>query len=121
MGESALVVLAVANPVRDRLDGREPFCALAGRVVRGYLSVCWNCLLSSNEETYCPSWAKLSPGRIDWKRQKGRVSVFIYIVAIPLSFLQTWIACACYAMVAIMWLLPDPRIEKKLGNEPLGL
>jgi hypothetical protein len=42
------------------------------------------------------------------------------MAAVPLSFLQPWIACACYAMVAIMWLLPDPRIEKKLGNEPLA-
>jgi uncharacterized membrane protein len=52
--------------------------------------------------------------------RKGRVSLFIYIVAVPLSFLQPWIACACYAIVAVIWLLPDPRIEKKLGNEPLG-
>jgi hypothetical protein len=48
------------------------------------------------------------------------VSLVIYMTAVPLSFLQPWIACACYVMVAIMWLLPDPRIEKTLGKEPLG-
>jgi uncharacterized membrane protein len=52
--------------------------------------------------------------------RKGRASLVIYIAAIPLSFVQPWIACACYVMVAIMWLLPDPRIERKLGKESLG-
>jgi uncharacterized membrane protein len=47
---------------------------------------------------------------------KGTVSLVVYATAIPLSFVQPWIACACYVMVAIMWLLPDPRIEKALGQ-----
>ena len=38
----------------------------------------------------------------------------VYAVAIPLSFVRPWIACACYVLVAVMWLLPDPRIEKAL-------
>jgi hypothetical protein len=29
---------------------------------------------------------------------------------------QPWIAFACYVMVAVMWLLPDPRIEKTIGQ-----
>ena len=45
---------------------------------------------------------------------KGKASLVIYLVAIPLSFLQSWVACGCYVLVAIMWLLPDPRIEKSL-------
>ena len=48
--------------------------------------------------------------------RKGKVSVVFYAVAIPLAFVRPWIACACYVMVAIMWLLPDPRIEKALGQ-----
>jgi uncharacterized membrane protein len=46
--------------------------------------------------------------------RKGMVSLVAYIAAIPLSFVQPLIACACYAMVAIMWLVPDPRIEKTM-------
>jgi uncharacterized membrane protein len=46
--------------------------------------------------------------------RKGRVSLVVYAVAIPLSFVLPWIACACYVVVAIMWLIPDPRIEKAL-------
>jgi uncharacterized membrane protein len=49
--------------------------------------------------------------------KKGMVSVVIYAAAIPLSFVQPWIACACYALVAIIWLVPDPRIERTLDRE----
>ena len=45
----------------------------------------------------------------DWK---GTVSVVVYVLAIPLAFVRPWLACACYAFVALMWLLPDRRIEK---------
>ena len=43
--------------------------------------------------------------------RKGRLSIAIYVVAIPLAFVNTWIAYACYGLVALMWLLPDRRIE----------
>ena len=48
--------------------------------------------------------------------RKGALSIVVYTAAIPLSFVQPWIACACYVMVAVMWLLPDPRIEKAIGQ-----
>ena len=48
--------------------------------------------------------------------KKGIASVLIYAAAIPLSFVQPWIACACYALVAVIWLIPDPRIEKTLDQ-----
>ena len=48
--------------------------------------------------------------------KKGKASVVIYAAAIPLSFVQPWIACACYALVAIVWLVPDPRIERALNE-----
>jgi uncharacterized membrane protein len=47
----------------------------------------------------------------DWK---GTVSVFVYMLAIPLAFVRSWLACALYIFVAFMWLLPDRRIEKHL-------
>jgi uncharacterized membrane protein len=47
--------------------------------------------------------------------RKGRVSMVVYIVAIPLAFLRPLLACLCYALVAIMWLIPDRRIEKAIG------
>ena len=47
----------------------------------------------------------------DWK---SRVSLLVYLLGIPLAFVRPWLACGCYTSVAIMWLLPDPRIEKHM-------
>ena len=46
---------------------------------------------------------------------KGKISVVFYIVAIPLSFLRPSLACAVYVLVAVMWLIPDRRIENVLA------
>jgi uncharacterized membrane protein len=46
---------------------------------------------------------------------KGKVSLAVYAAAIPVAFLETWAACALYVLVAIMWLIPDRRIEKALS------
>lgn len=48
--------------------------------------------------------------------RKGRVSMVVYIGAIPLAFLWPLLACLCYALVAVMWLIPDRRIEKAIGS-----
>jgi uncharacterized membrane protein len=45
---------------------------------------------------------------------KGRVSLVIYTAAIALAFVNTGISLAMYVFVAIMWLIPDRRIEKTL-------
>jgi uncharacterized membrane protein len=42
---------------------------------------------------------------------KGRLSVVLCLVAIPLAFLKSWIAYGLYVVVAVMWLIPDRRIE----------
>jgi len=47
---------------------------------------------------------------------KGNISLAIYFVAIPISFLNPLISCGLYVAVAIMWLAPDRRIEKALGE-----
>ena len=49
---------------------------------------------------------------------KGKVSPLVYLAAIPLAFARPWIACALYVLVALIWLVPDPRIEKTLVSEP---
>ncbi len=43
---------------------------------------------------------------------KGKISLLIYASAIPLSFIHTALAWTLYILVAIMWLVPDRRIEK---------
>ena len=48
---------------------------------------------------------------------KGKISIVIYAAAIPLAFVKPWIAGAGYVIVAICWLIPDPRIEKRVRVE----
>jgi uncharacterized membrane protein len=48
--------------------------------------------------------------------RKERISLVLYSAAIPLAFLRPWIAVVLYSTVAIMWLVPDPRIEGKLAG-----
>jgi len=46
---------------------------------------------------------------------KGKISVVIYVMAIPLAFVHPLIAASLYILVAIMWLVPDKRFERILN------
>jgi uncharacterized membrane protein len=46
---------------------------------------------------------------------KGKLSATLYAIAIAMSFVRQWIAFALYVLVALMWLVPDRRIESKLS------
>jgi TMEM175 potassium channel family protein len=48
------------------------------------------------------------------KDRKGLASVLIHFVALPICFVEPAVSCAAYVLVLVMWLLPDPRIEKCL-------
>ena len=45
---------------------------------------------------------------------KGKLSSAVYVVAVALAFFEPWIAVALYGLVALMWLVPDRRIERIL-------
>jgi uncharacterized membrane protein len=47
---------------------------------------------------------------------KGKISALIYIIGIALAFVSPWLSIAMYALVALMWLIPDRRIEKALAE-----
>jgi uncharacterized membrane protein len=47
---------------------------------------------------------------------KGKISLALYAVAIPVAFLNQWISDALYVIVALMWLVPDQRIESALNE-----
>jgi uncharacterized membrane protein len=49
----------------------------------------------------------------DWK---GKLSPALYLAAIPLAFVSSWIASAIYIFVALLWFVPDPRIERVLAK-----
>ena len=48
---------------------------------------------------------------------KGKLSTAIYVAAIPLAFIHPLIAYALYVVVVLIWLVPDPRIEKRLSQK----
>ena len=50
------------------------------------------------------------------KDVKGIASMVLYAIAIALAFVTPWLAGAIYVLVAIMWLVPDPRIEHQLAK-----
>jgi uncharacterized membrane protein len=48
---------------------------------------------------------------------KGKISVVLYLVAIPLAFVHQLLSDAIYALVALSWLIPDRRIEQRFAEE----
>jgi uncharacterized membrane protein len=65
--------------------------------------------------------AQQGPGSIlaaavgrDWK---GKLSPVCYLVAIPLASLNPWIAMSLYIFIALLWLIPDRRIERVLKDQ----
>lgn len=52
------------------------------------------------------------------KDRKGVLSIVLYAVAIPLGFFFHWIAHSIYVLVALIWLVPDRRIEVLSAHEP---
>ena len=48
---------------------------------------------------------------------KGKLSPLFYLSGIALSFVQPWLACALYVLVALAWLVPDRRIESRIERQ----
>ena len=50
---------------------------------------------------------------------KGKLSLVLYVLAIALSFWSQWLSQGIYILVALIWLVPDPRIENAMSaNDP---
>jgi hypothetical protein len=47
---------------------------------------------------------------------KGKVSPGLYLTGIALAFVSSWLALAVYTAVAVMWLVPDRRVEHYLES-----
>jgi len=93
VGQPASAVLAVAVSVRHRLDGRESLRRYPFRAL-------WRCAAGG-----------------DWK---GKLSPFVYVLGIISTFLWTWVGQALYVAVALLWLVPDRRIERSLHRNGAG-
>lgn len=51
----------------------------------------------------------------DWK---GKISPILYLSAIPLAFVSPWISNGIFIVVALIWFVPDTRIERVVDKEP---
>ncbi len=51
---------------------------------------------------------------------KGKISPVLYVLAIGAAFLRPWLAATIYVVVALMWLVPDRRIERAIEGEPVA-
>jgi uncharacterized membrane protein len=72
----------------------------------------------------CAIIAQQGPGSLlataigsDWK---GKLSPVLYLLAILLAFVSPWIANGVYTLVALLWLIPDRRIERTLAKRERG-
>lgn len=50
------------------------------------------------------------------KDKKGILSLLMYSVGVAVSLRWPWVAYAIYVLVALMWLVPDPRIERRMAG-----
>ena len=50
--------------------------------------------------------------------RKGRISIAAYVTAIAVSFCAPYVSDVLYVTVALIWLVPDPRIERVVGHPP---
>jgi uncharacterized membrane protein len=47
---------------------------------------------------------------------KGKITALLYVTGILLAFVRTWMADAVYVLVALMWLVPDRRVEHAVAG-----
>lgn len=51
--------------------------------------------------------------KITQRGTKEHLSILVYIISVPLAFLNSWISIACFIFVAVLWVIPDRRLERQ--------
>ncbi len=77
-----------------------------------YANLCWLLIREEGPD----SKLAIALGR-DWK---GRLSIGIYAVAIAMAFYKPWLGLTLYALVSVIWFIPDRRIEKAVASASIG-
>ena len=52
------------------------------------------------------------------KDRKGKISLAAYLLALALSFFAPWVSIALFVTVAVIWFIPDRRVERVIVDEP---
>ena len=116
MGQLVPVVLTVAVPVRHRMEGAEPLhrCAYAlDGVVWLMAGIAYVVLQQAIIRAQGHDSILKEAVRRD---RKGKLSAVLYVVAILATSRATCIAQAIFVLAALIWLIPDRRIEKRLAT-----
>jgi uncharacterized membrane protein len=79
-----------------------------GMTAIGYLSTQWRIIAINGRDS--------ALARAIGVDLKGKASLALYFAAIPLAFVAAWIACALYILIALIWFIPDRRIEDELSQ-----
>jgi uncharacterized membrane protein len=108
-----IMVLELKVPHGDRLGTLAPLVPVFMSYVLSfvYVGIYWNNhhhLLHA-----CMSPLKAAIGS-DWK---GKLSPLVYVLGIVSTFYWSWVAEALYVAVALLWLVPDRRIERSLHRD----
>ncbi|MFD1176426.1 TMEM175 family protein [Paenibacillus puldeungensis] len=48
---------------------------------------------------------------------KGKLSMLLYLISIIVAYLNSWVSCLIFVLVAVIWFVPDRRIERVLRNK----
>jgi uncharacterized membrane protein len=111
-----LLVLDFAVPVRNSLDGREPWKTGPDHRIRAHLAYGCNRLVRF---TVCNHRRRGALRRALGRDWKGKLSPLVYLGALAFAFVSPWIAVSLYSFVAVLWLVPDRRIERALHSHEL--
>ncbi len=127
MGQPASAVQAFAFPFVTGWAGENHFEALPSAVYGAVLlvaAIAYYILQSLILAQIDPGSALATAFRHDFK---GKISPILYAAAIGVSFFRPWLAACIYVFVALMWLIPDRRIERTLtardatGTRPMSV
>ena len=97
--------------------GENHFAAAADRALRRRAADvrCGFCDLASRPSSPARDVIRLLAGALG-RDYKGKLSLVCYLAAIGLAFVNQWLSDALYLLVAVMWLIPDRRIEHALAK-----
>jgi len=116
VGQHAPAVLAVAGAVRDGLGGREPGSPGADGGLRGAVAGGVPGVLGAAAGDPGGAGAEVALAAAVGGDLKGKLSLASYTLAIGLAFVRPWLADGLYVLVALMWLVPDRRIERVVSE-----
>ena len=112
--ENVRQALGSSDPVRYRVDGGERLRPGADGALRLRPAAIAYLVLQRAIIIHHGAGSVLA--RAVGKDFKGLVSPVLYLVAIPCAFISQWIAGGIYVLVALVWLIPDQRIERTLAE-----